>query len=253
MLKPFVVLSAAALVVFAFPAVPTFAAGGPPQANPVKPTAATLDKAKKLYAVDCAVCHGDSGNGKTDLATSLQVTLLDWTDPKSLASKSDQDLFDSIRKGKDKMPAEDASRAKNDDVWGLRELPQAILKERARCRRSCGNTGACCRCTRSPGHSSCRAEHKTLVKTKRRLYAVTGWRPWRSRIRVIVSLHPARIGLTRVAATGSVIGKRGRRMEFSNSIGEDVFCRHKKKEKKGISVRNSLTFKWIAATVPRKN
>jgi mono/diheme cytochrome c family protein len=118
MLKPFVVLSAA-LVVFAFSTVTTFAAGGPPQSNPVKSTAASLDKAKKLYAVDCAVCHGDNGNGKTDLATSLQVTLLDWTDPKSLASKSDQDLFDAIRKGKDKMPAEDATRAKNDDVWGL--------------------------------------------------------------------------------------------------------------------------------------
>jgi len=62
-----------------------------------------------------------------DLATSLQVTLLDWTDPKSLASKSDQDLFDAIRKGKDKMPAEDATRAKNDDVWDG-ELPPPILK-----------------------------------------------------------------------------------------------------------------------------
>jgi len=30
---------------------------------------------QELYAVDCAVCHGDNGNGKTDLATSLQVTL----------------------------------------------------------------------------------------------------------------------------------------------------------------------------------
>jgi hypothetical protein len=33
---------------------------------------------------------------------------------------SDQQIFDIIRKGKgDKMPAEDASRAKNDEVWNL--------------------------------------------------------------------------------------------------------------------------------------
>ena len=33
---------------------------------------------------------------------------------------SDQQIFDIIRKGKgDRMPAEDASRAKNDDVWNL--------------------------------------------------------------------------------------------------------------------------------------
>lgn len=118
MLKPFVALSAAALVVFALPTATTLAAGGAPQA-PTKASTASLDKAKKLYAVDCAVCHGDNGNGKTDLATSLQVTLADWTDPNSLANKSDQQLFDLIRKGKDKMPAEDASRAKNDEITGL--------------------------------------------------------------------------------------------------------------------------------------
>lgn len=119
MLKPFVVLSVAALVVFAYPTATTLASGGSPQANPVKPTPVTLEKAKKLYAVDCAVCHGDNGNGKTDLATSMQVTLGDWTQSNTLGNKSDQELFDAIRKGKDKMPAEDASRAKNDDVWGL--------------------------------------------------------------------------------------------------------------------------------------
>jgi mono/diheme cytochrome c family protein len=124
MLKPLPLVSAVVVLVLAATPVPTRAAGGPPQAapstNPVKPTNASLDKAKKLYNVDCAVCHGENGNGKTDLATSLNVTLGDWTDPKVLAAKSDQELFDAIRKGKgEKMPAEDASRAKNDDVWGL--------------------------------------------------------------------------------------------------------------------------------------
>jgi len=49
----------------------------------------------------------------------MSVTLADWTDPKSLSGMSDQQLFDIIRKGKDKMPAEDPGRAKNDEVWGL--------------------------------------------------------------------------------------------------------------------------------------
>ena len=65
------------------------------------------------------MCHGDSGDGKTDLAKDMQLTLGDWTDPKTLASMSDQQLFDLIRKGKDKMPPEDASRAKNDEIWNL--------------------------------------------------------------------------------------------------------------------------------------
>lgn len=87
--------------------------------NPVKPTPESQAKAKKLYDVDCAMCHGANGNGKTDLAKDLQLTLLDWTSPNALSSKSDGELFEMIRKGKDKMPAEDAARAKDDDVWNL--------------------------------------------------------------------------------------------------------------------------------------
>ncbi|MGO9337779.1 MAG: c-type cytochrome [Terracidiphilus sp.] len=121
MLKPFLLLSAAVLFVIAPTPTPTLASGGSPQDNnPVKTTPASREKAKKLYGVDCAMCHGDNGNGKTDLATSMQLTLADWTDPKSLSTVQDKQLFDAIRKGKgEKMPAEDSSRAKDDDVWAL--------------------------------------------------------------------------------------------------------------------------------------
>lgn len=125
MLKPFLLFSAT--ILFAIATLP--ALGGTPQAsapgaaaggtNPVKPTADSQAKAKSLYQIDCAVCHGDHGNGKTDLATSMGLTLDDWTDAKTLAGKSDSDLFDVIRKGKDKMPPEVAGRAKDDMVWNL--------------------------------------------------------------------------------------------------------------------------------------
>jgi mono/diheme cytochrome c family protein len=121
MLKPFLLLSAAVFFLIASTPTPTLAAGGPPQDNnPVKPSAAAREKAKKLYSMDCAVCHGDNGNGKTDLATSMQLTLADWTDPKSIATVPDKELFDDIRKGKgEKMPPEDVSRAKDEEVWAL--------------------------------------------------------------------------------------------------------------------------------------
>lgn len=85
-------------------------------------------KVKELYKMDCAVCHGDTGDGKTDVATSLGVVLLDYTDPKSLSGKSDQEIFDSIRKGKDKMPPEDASRAKDAEVKGLVTYLRSLSK-----------------------------------------------------------------------------------------------------------------------------
>jgi cytochrome c5 len=128
MLKPFLFLSAVILLVLAPVNAPTYAAGRTPQdaaqaapatANPVKPTAASQEKAKKIYGVDCEICHGASGDGKTDLAKDMQLTLADWTDPKSLAGKSDKELFEMIRNGKDKMPPEGDGRAKNDEVWNL--------------------------------------------------------------------------------------------------------------------------------------
>jgi mono/diheme cytochrome c family protein len=125
MLKPLLFVSAVVLFGIAVSsasgptpqeAAPATASG---QKNPVKPTEKSQARAKELYTMDCAVCHGDNGNGKTDLAKDMQLTLDDWTDPKTLAAKSDGELFNIIRNGKDKMPPEDLGRAKDDEVWNL--------------------------------------------------------------------------------------------------------------------------------------
>jgi mono/diheme cytochrome c family protein len=101
------------------PVIAPSSAPPPPSTNPVKPTAASQEKAKKLFAQDCAICHGDNGSGKTDLAKDMKLTLTDWTDPKTLVNRSDQELFHIIRTGKDKMPAEEVGRAKDPEVWNL--------------------------------------------------------------------------------------------------------------------------------------
>jgi cytochrome c5 len=108
----------------AAPADTTAPTAAPAQAasyprNPVKPTSESQAKAKNLYAIDCSMCHGDHGNGKTDLAQSMGLTLADWTDPKSLENHPDGELFNTIRNGKDKMPAEESGRAKDEMVWNL--------------------------------------------------------------------------------------------------------------------------------------
>jgi len=88
--------------------------------NPVKPTAESRAKAKEIYQRDCALCHGDNGNGKTDLATGMKLALDDWTNPNKLANKADSDLFAAIRNGKgDNMPAEGVGRANDTEVWNL--------------------------------------------------------------------------------------------------------------------------------------
>ncbi|MGA8731974.1 MAG: cytochrome c [Terracidiphilus sp.] len=114
MLKPFLLISAVAMVLVAPLTVP---AQQPAAKGSAKPQA--QEKAKALYKMDCALCHGENGNGKTDIAKDMSLTMVDWTDPKSLADRQDQELFGIIRNGKGKMPAEDASRAKDEEVRNL--------------------------------------------------------------------------------------------------------------------------------------
>jgi len=116
MLRPMTLLTAVALLLF-MPAPKPMAQDA--AKNPVKATAASQADAKRLYNQDCAMCHGDNGNGQTELAKDMGLKLGDWSDAKTLAGRDDQELFNAIRNGKDKMPPEAEGRAKNDQVWNL--------------------------------------------------------------------------------------------------------------------------------------
>lgn len=112
MVRPLLLLPAV-LLLGAAAAAPSQASSTPGSNGPVP------EHSKEIYKIDCAVCHGDTGDGKTDLAQSMNLTLTDFTDPKTFQGRSDKELFDLIRKGKGQMPPEDAGRAKDADVHGL--------------------------------------------------------------------------------------------------------------------------------------
>jgi cytochrome c5 len=131
MLKSFLLFAAVVLLVLASASAP---ARPPQEANQSaapgkKPTADAMAKAKKVYELDCAMCHGAAGDGKTDIAKDMQLTLMDWSDPKTLAGQSDQALIEVIRKGKGKMPPEDAARATNDEVRNLVTILRKFAKD----------------------------------------------------------------------------------------------------------------------------
>ncbi len=133
MLKSFFLFTAVVLLVLASASAPA----RPPQestsapAKNAKTAPDTHSRAKKLYELDCALCHGSTGDGKTDLAKDMQLSLLDWTDPKALANLSDQQLFDAIRKGKGKMPPEDEGRAKSEEIKNLVTYIRKLAKDQA--------------------------------------------------------------------------------------------------------------------------
>lgn len=134
MRKPLFILPA--LLMFALPAqqpVATNAAAVIPpdvaqKVNPVKPTAETLARAKKVYGYDCAMCHGASGDGKGELVADMKLSLKDYTDPAALKDLSDGQIFDIIKNGKGQMTGE-GDRAKTDDVWALVVLLRSFAKK----------------------------------------------------------------------------------------------------------------------------
>lgn len=88
------------------------------KANPVTPTAQSQARAKQIYGWDCALCHGDNGNGKGDVAVSQKLDVPDLRNAATLKPYSDGQLFYIIRNGKGKMPGE-GPRAKDDEVWNI--------------------------------------------------------------------------------------------------------------------------------------
>ncbi len=111
MLRSFPLLSVVALL-----AVAPLALQTPAAQEPAKASAKSSEKAKMIYKRDCALCHNENGDGKTDIAKDMGMMMADWTDPKALADKPDEALLKIIRNGKDKMPAEDKGRANDEEL-----------------------------------------------------------------------------------------------------------------------------------------
>jgi mono/diheme cytochrome c family protein len=98
--------------------------------NPVKPSAASIGQGKKMYEIDCEVCHGKDGDGKGDLAADMKVKLADYHDPAALKDRTDGELFYIIKNGKGEMPSE-GDRAKPDAIWNLVNYIRSLAKKEA--------------------------------------------------------------------------------------------------------------------------
>jgi cytochrome c5 len=98
--------------------------------NPMKSSPEGLAEARKMYRYDCAMCHGEHGNGKGELVESMKLTVSDWSDAASLGTKTDGELFYIITKGKGKMPAE-GDRQTEKLRWNLVNLVRSFGKSSA--------------------------------------------------------------------------------------------------------------------------
>ena len=93
--------------------------------NPVKSSPEGLAEARKVFGYDCAMCHGDKGDGKGDVVESMKLTMHDWREPATLANMTDGEIFYILTKGKGKMMAE-GDRLSEKLRWNMVNLVRAM-------------------------------------------------------------------------------------------------------------------------------
>ena len=111
----------------AYAAVPAEDAG---KANPIKSTAESLARGKKWWGIDCAMCHGDNGDGKGDVAQDSKLQIVNFTDPATLKDRTDGEIAWVIKNGYQDMPPE-GPRVKPDDIWNLVNYVRSLSKPKS--------------------------------------------------------------------------------------------------------------------------
>jgi len=86
--------------------------------NPAKFTDVTAGRGKKIYNTQCAMCHGQKGDGKGDIVEEMKINPPDFTKPETLEKRTDGDLFAIIGAGSPVMPGQ-GKRMVDSQKWNI--------------------------------------------------------------------------------------------------------------------------------------
>lgn len=74
--------------------------------NPLRFTDVSVEEGKKIYASQCAMCHGAKGEGNGDLASQIKITPPDFTKAGVLDKRTDGEVFAILNQGSPTMPGQ---------------------------------------------------------------------------------------------------------------------------------------------------
>jgi mono/diheme cytochrome c family protein len=144
--------------------------------NPVKPTAESIARGKRLYGYDCAMCHGKDGDGKGNVAEEEKLKIGDFRDPAALKEKTDGELFYILKNGKGQMPPE--NRGSPDKLWDLVNYIRSLSSNKASpegkgapLRKNPTRNNSCQlrllgrRCAQGCGHTSVPLPRRAIIST----------------------------------------------------------------------------------------
>lgn len=98
------------------------------RANPVKADASSIAEGKRLFGSQCAMCHGKVGDGRGELADTMELKLRDYRDPVALKNLTDGELFYIVSQGKGKMP-DQSERLSANQRWKLINYIRSLAKK----------------------------------------------------------------------------------------------------------------------------
>jgi mono/diheme cytochrome c family protein len=74
------------------------------------------------------MCHGNSGDGKGEMAADMKQKLTDFTDPATLKDMTDGEIFYITKNGKNEMPPE-GDRLKPTELWNVVNYVRSLAKK----------------------------------------------------------------------------------------------------------------------------
>ncbi len=92
--------------------------------NPTRYTELSVARGKKVFETQCAMCHGEKGDGSPDLAKeiaqsqNLTVNMPDFGKPDQLKKRTDGELFKIIGLGNAIMPSQE-KRMPDNIRWNI--------------------------------------------------------------------------------------------------------------------------------------
>ncbi|HET7840738.1 MAG TPA: c-type cytochrome [Terriglobia bacterium] len=86
--------------------------------NPMRFSQISVEHGKKMYATQCAMCHGEKGDGKGEMVEEMKINPPDFTKPETLAKRTDGELFKIIQVGDATMPSQ-GSRMSDTHKWEI--------------------------------------------------------------------------------------------------------------------------------------
>jgi mono/diheme cytochrome c family protein len=86
--------------------------------NPVRFSTVSVERGKKIFLTQCAMCHGDNGDGKGDMVEEMKLNPPDLTKPETLKNRTDGELFAILDVGSAVMPGQ-GKRMSDPHKWNI--------------------------------------------------------------------------------------------------------------------------------------